>query len=237
MDLLLAQLPSREQAWALSDSYFRNGSWMYCVIKRRTFDNDFFPLAFPALGLGAGRPVITPHQLALFFMVLCLGALFDLNLPPYNQLSKRYYALAKAALALDSAGSIILIQTIMLMGTLLLNEHSHATRGGEEYWPMLGLAQKHAVALGLHRDGQNWNLPKEEVDERRRVFFELDTYETLQALCLGRPRSLASHAIDTKAPGSNSEEDMKSESICSSPLPSTDLPLRVSRPSASADAP
>lgn len=143
--MLLGQLPSREQAWALSDSYFRNGSWMYCVIKRTTFDADFFPRAYPGAGTRGGP--MSPHALALFFMVLALGALFDLNSAPYNQLSKRYYALAKAALALDPAASVVHVQTIMLMGTLLLNEHSHATSGGEEFWPMLGLAMKHAVAV------------------------------------------------------------------------------------------
>lgn len=119
---------------------------MYCVIKRRMFDNDFFPLAYSST-TSFSTPQIPPHKLALFFMILCLGALFDLNSAPYNQLSKRYYALAKASLAVDSTGSVVSVQTVMLMGTYLLNEHSHATSGGEEFWPLLGLAMKHAVAV------------------------------------------------------------------------------------------
>jgi hypothetical protein len=40
--------------------------------------------------------------------------------------------------------------------------------------------------MGLHRDGTRWNLSPELVEERRRVFWECQTADVLQANCFSR---------------------------------------------------
>lgn len=40
--------------------------------------------------------------------------------------------------------------------------------------------------MGLHRDGTRWNLSPGLVEERRRVFWECQTADVLQANCFSR---------------------------------------------------
>lgn len=40
-------------------------------------------------------------------------------------------------------------------------------KNGESAWPLWGLAARLAQGMGLHRDGERWNLPKDVVEERR----------------------------------------------------------------------
>lgn len=40
-------------------------------------------------------------------------------------------------------------------------------RNGDSAWPLWGLAMRIIQAMGLHRDGQRWDLPVAAVEERR----------------------------------------------------------------------
>lgn len=51
---------------------------MYDVITKADFSNDLFPHVFAQTGVKN----VNVHKLAVVFMVLSLGALFDLNSPP-----------------------------------------------------------------------------------------------------------------------------------------------------------
>ena len=60
------------------------------------------------------------HALAVCFFIFALGALFDVNLPPYNGEAERYYDLGRAALsakAVYDSPSIETVQSIGLMAT------------------------------------------------------------------------------------------------------------------------
>lgn len=45
----------------------------------------------------------------------------------------------------------------------------------------------HSIKMGMHRDGARWNLPQDVVEERRKVFWELNAADTFQAHCFSRP--------------------------------------------------
>lgn len=66
--------------------------------------------------------------------------------------------------------------------------------------------------MGLHRDGTRWNLAPDIVEERRRVFWECQTADVLQANCFSRScvaahqtlltlrSTIAAHHIDCAFP-------------------------------------
>ena len=68
-------------------------------------------------------------------------------------------------------------------------------------WPLLGMAMKVIQALGLHRDGEHFGLPQEEVMSRRRIFWEVSdigctpltwqlfAYDIHHSVTIARPRS------------------------------------------------
>lgn len=41
--------------------------------------------------------------------------------------------------------------------------------------------------MGMHRDGDCWNLPQDVVEERRKVFWECNSADIFQAHCFSRP--------------------------------------------------
>lgn len=41
--------------------------------------------------------------------------------------------------------------------------------------------------MGMHRDGDCWNLPHDVVEERRKVFWECNSADIFQAHCFSRP--------------------------------------------------
>lgn len=57
-------------------------------------------------------------------------------------------------------------------------------------WTLLGLALRVAQAIGLQRDPIRLGLVGEAAEHRRRVWWEVSTYEMLQSLNFGRPNSL-----------------------------------------------
>lgn len=67
-------------------------------------------------------------------------------------------------------------------------------------WGCLGLTYKVAQSIGLHRDNKIWNLSEEEARDRRRVFWELQSLDTWQALGYGRPPSLVRPHFDCPQP-------------------------------------
>jgi hypothetical protein len=41
--------------------------------------------------------------------------------------------------------------------------------------------------MGMHRDGTRWNLPEDLIEERRKVFWEVQAADVFQAHCFSRP--------------------------------------------------
>ena len=70
--------------------------------------NELIPVIYKKVASPYG-----PHDLALLLIVLGVGSLVDLNLPPYNLEAQHYYRLARATLALQpvlGAQSVVTIK-------------------------------------------------------------------------------------------------------------------------------
>nr|XP_031857529.1 uncharacterized protein CI109_007089 [Kwoniella shandongensis]KAA5524601.1 hypothetical protein CI109_007089 [Kwoniella shandongensis] len=205
-DSLLAQLPAKEDAEVLVDSYYRYFAWNHDIAPRPTFQRVFDQVY---LARETERPERKVHaqQIALVYMILALGTVQNLELPPHDESAEEYIALGKACL---SKGDFLNHGTIAGVQALITMAHYHLEteqgRDGDVSWPLWGLAMRIIVSMGLHRDGARWNLPEEVVEERRRVFWEAHTIEVFQANCFSRPSSLVSRYIDTAFPSPSAAE-------------------------------
>ena len=66
----------------------------------------------------------------------------------------------------------------------LFNRHD-LQDSGETYFPLLGMAMRMIVTMGLHRDASKWGMTGEEADRRRLLFHELLTLDRFQSLVTG----------------------------------------------------
>lgn len=84
----------------------------------------------------------------------------------------------------------------------MANLHSETEKGrsGDSAWPLWGLAMRLVTAMGLHIDGERWNLPDQVIQDRRHVFWECQTIDVFQSNCFSRPSSLRADHIDTELP-------------------------------------
>ncbi|WVN87270.1 uncharacterized protein L203_102447 [Cryptococcus depauperatus CBS 7841] len=195
LDRLRAELPDYDlEGRNLVESYWENVNWQYQPIPRAMFENDHVLSAYDT----ESSP--NAHKLACVFFVMALGAMYDLNRPPFHPRGEQLFLLGRACIStvgIEQA-SPATVQAIHLMGTYILNDKRG--NGGEVFWPILGTAVKIAQSLGLHRDGSHYGLSQYEIEERRIVWWEIVTYDRLQALCFGRPCSTSFRWSDTKIP-------------------------------------
>ena len=101
-------LPSIDRAITLCDTFLEHLSWMFHIVSRHKMVNELIPVIYKQVASPYG-----PHDLALLLIVLGVGSLVDLNLPPYNLEAQHYYRLARATLALQpvlGAQSVVTIK-------------------------------------------------------------------------------------------------------------------------------
>nr|KIR83485.1 hypothetical protein I308_06147 [Cryptococcus tetragattii IND107] len=180
-------LPPRHEASVLAESYYRYFAWHYNVVPWQTFQ-PIFDRAYRK-EMPINRKV-GAQELALLYIILAMGALHNLELPPNDPIAEEYSTLSKICLA---KGEFMIHCTTV--GIMALHKHVMAHfhletekgRNGDSAWPLWGLAMRLIQGMGLHRDGARWNLAPEIVEERRRVFWESHAADILQANCFSRP--------------------------------------------------
>ncbi|WVQ83747.1 hypothetical protein IAT38_005891 [Cryptococcus sp. DSM 104549] len=213
IEALFARLPPRDDAEVLVDSYYRYFAWNHNPAPRRTFQ-PIFDRVFNAANREHPEQSVHLQQLALVYMILAMGTVHNIELPPHDPTAEEYLALGKGCLTKGdflNHGTIPGVQALvsgMSEGTALTVQVTMAHyyletengRNGDAAWPLWGLGMSLIVAMGLHRDGARWNLPEDVVEERRQVFWECYTIEIFQANCFSRPNSLVAKYIDTAFP-------------------------------------
>lgn len=149
LGLLESFLPSHERTWSLIESYLLHASFFFRPVKRDELINTLVPTIYNAACERTKLPVnadasspnsdksyedvdvnaYSPHALATLFFIYALGALLDLNLPPYNAEAEHYYQLGRAALSLSSIFDSPQIDTIQAIGLMA----TYHTTGGKKY--------------------------------------------------------------------------------------------------------
>ncbi|KAG6853337.1 hypothetical protein C0991_005164 [Blastosporella zonata] len=133
---LESHLPSQERAYALGDSYLKHAANFFRPIKSDEFYNSFIPSIYKAAearrsenenhgspaaakaGPGSDITKNSPHALATLFFLFSLGALLDLNLPPYSSEAEHYYELGRAALGMRAVFDSPQMDTVQAMGLM-----------------------------------------------------------------------------------------------------------------------
>ncbi|KZP23151.1 hypothetical protein FIBSPDRAFT_1043094 [Athelia psychrophila] len=208
-------LPPIPRAWSLLEAYMENASCVFQPAKREHLIEDFLTPIYnakkeredPTLNLNA-RAQISPHKLAVLFLVMAIGANVDFTLPPYNEEAELYYHYARAALALRSIFDSPLIETIL---AILLLSYYHSSAGErhskDSSWALIGLACKLAQSLGMHRDPANWNMDEKTANKRRRLFWEIYSVDVFLSLAMGRPPCIELSYVDCALPQDQTEAD------------------------------
>ena len=133
---LLQKLPSLEVARSLSAIYYKHAAWMFvdlvirfCSLRLNFFirycpvpEDDFFESILRPLyeSVNALEP-LAPHRMAVFWMVLAIGALVDLDRQAHSPDAMKLYHYGRAALSIDSVleeQSITGIQALVRRGSL-----------------------------------------------------------------------------------------------------------------------
>ncbi|KIY70755.1 hypothetical protein CYLTODRAFT_419434 [Cylindrobasidium torrendii FP15055 ss-10] len=192
---LIGFLPAETEASRLCQLYYQHAAWMYTPITHEDFLQTIFR---PVYGQGStDADILSPHNLALLFMVLAMGALTDLDLPAHSPQAMQYFHLGRAALAIKP---IFEDQSIQAIQTLLLMCHFMFWNDDGARWVVMGLIVKLAQGVGLHRDPTKWGLDPQETYRRRCLTWEILTYDSWQSLTYGRPPSFSMIHVDTKMP-------------------------------------
>ncbi|KAG7097069.1 hypothetical protein E1B28_004456 [Marasmius oreades] len=205
LKLLYSHLPQRPRAWSLCETYLEHVSWQSSPIRRSEIVHDVLTPIYRNLEQAQISDefytAISPHKLAVLFIIFSLGALADLTLEPFSIEAENYFQLGRAALTLHplfDSQELSTVQAIILMA----NYHNMAGRRYtmDSGWCINSLGSKLAQSIGLHRDSARWNLDTTIVQRRRSLFYEVFCVEMVHSLALGRPPGIRMSYVDCEFP-------------------------------------
>lgn len=234
LEKLCGRLPPKREALGMVQWYFRHSYWQFRLVERRKvhtiLDAVYSSMACPdgqspvseiARLYGGSMPMesrgsrssfraVKGEELALLFMVFAIGTWFDLtqDLSAAATTAIKWFEAAQTAFATTSplsSNSVLGVQVLHLTAIHVLQ--TQQVNGADIAWPLLGMASRMTQTSGMHIDGEAWNLDPEQLNERRRQFWEVYCHDTFQAVCFGRPGNLSAHEYSCKFP---TEEDSDS---------------------------
>ncbi|KAI2835855.1 hypothetical protein CBS11852_10088 [Aspergillus niger] len=94
---LLSRLPPREEAETLVASYYRYCAWHHDVAPRATFDKTFDRVYASSSGTSLS-PKVNPQEIALVFIILAQGTMFNIEMPNYDPSTEDWLHLSELAL-------------------------------------------------------------------------------------------------------------------------------------------
>ncbi|KAF8074813.1 hypothetical protein FPV67DRAFT_1665576 [Lyophyllum atratum] len=194
--MFIRYLPSRQRTVDLACIYYRSVAWMYDPISSDDFSTSILEPIYGADGYPS-TDALHSHRLAVFFMVLANGNLYDSH-PSAVAVAEHYYALARAALSLDSVLLEVTCATVQALFLVFRFSYNASQADKEERWLLTGLATRVAHTIGLLPDGAS-NLMKYS-GVAVSLFWELFTWENWSSLVHGRPGSLFIQHADCKFP-------------------------------------
>jgi hypothetical protein len=123
-----------------------------------------------------------------------------------DSLSKRYRFATEQALARAgflNSSSLMLLQAFVFF--LICVRHQDDTR---LVWSLGGLAIHLAQALGIHRDGTNFDLNPFETEMRRRLWWHISILDTRSSEDHGTDPTFSEQFYDTKLPMNINDDDI-----------------------------
>ncbi|GAA95489.1 uncharacterized protein L969DRAFT_303565 [Mixia osmundae IAM 14324] len=197
---LRSLLPPRAQGEAFVKSFFDR---VACCLMPMREDHAFSTYVVPAYDATEANAV-HPHRLALLFAIMSIGALFMPNARDPRRDAHRYHCISQACIASSRFMTHTTLASVLTL--MLSSRYYHCTHRNpaDHSWPIVGLAVRLSLAMGLHRDGKLWGLEGVELEQRRAMWYECMFFDRAQALLLGRPYAIADSQFDTLPPSFDS---------------------------------
>lgn len=87
LELILNHLPPQPRAWSLYETYMEHASWIFQPLRREEMIDEILSPVYKAMkdkqtNSPSAIESISPHKLAVLFLIFTLGALVDLTLDP-----------------------------------------------------------------------------------------------------------------------------------------------------------
>ncbi|KAF9779329.1 hypothetical protein BJ322DRAFT_455613 [Thelephora terrestris] len=186
-------LPSHSQAVHLCEQYKK--WYRFQPIQIGDLMDDVLPFVYE------GDLTSSPHKLAVLYFVFAAGSLMDPALPPRNARAEAFCELGLKALDLRNVSASTEVETVIAI-SLLASYHGNLGTENclETAWEEMSLAIKVAQKIGLHREPSRWNLEPQQVQKRRRLFWELMSQDGVRSLSLGRPPTMSLKWVDCYLP-------------------------------------
>ncbi|PVG02732.1 hypothetical protein CPB86DRAFT_537750 [Serendipita vermifera] len=200
--LVRDSLPSQGAAYKALYEYHSRLSWSTTPDLWDDFRQDILePIYGP-------ENTANDQQVAICFITLAVAVLMDHNRPMHHPDAKRYYHLSRASISLgeDLFQSRSLYGIQYLQTLTLYNGMTNDPNGTNRAWVTLSLAIRLAQMAGLHRDNEQWDKYPEQAARRRRMWWEMMTFETIHGFAMGRPRAIHRPYFDTKMPKDDEDE-------------------------------
>ena len=124
-----------------------------------------------------------------------------------KQATLRKYRFA-AEQAFARAGFLSTQELIVLQAMLLFLTAVRRTDDTRYVWTLAGLLIRLANALGIHRDGQQFNLSPFETELRRRLWWQICSLDVRASEDHGCDPSIAEQTFDTKFPSNINDADI-----------------------------
>ena len=109
-------LPPYDRALSLCKVVPENMSWMFQIGSSRYLTTELIPSIYGSM---SGKKLdYGAHDLALLLITMAIGALVDVNQPPYNAEALRYYIMARSAAGLEpimERGSLATVRFLHLL--------------------------------------------------------------------------------------------------------------------------
>ncbi|KAF9224781.1 hypothetical protein BS17DRAFT_49346 [Gyrodon lividus] len=206
-EMIESYLPPLPRATSLCETFLKSLSWMFNIVSRQQVLDVLVPSVYKRAGGKTTEPrTYDPHDLALLFVVLAIGALVDPSLPAYNTEGQHYHRLARAALCLQPVlvkRSVVTIKALHLMS--IYNGMCGIESKLENSCSLLSLAAQVALQIGFHQDPSVWGLTGREAYERRTYFLNLLAGSLWQSLVTGRPPVIMPSVVDCRVPTETEE--------------------------------
>lgn len=213
-EMIESYLPEIQRAVSLCETFLKSLSWVFQIVTRQQIIDHLIPLIYRPGIKSLERPRYGPHDLALLFSVLALGALVDPALPPYNAEARHYQRVARAALCLQSIfseRSVVTLKALHLMSMYF--GMSGIESNAELCYSFLNLSAQAALQIGFHKDPSRWGFEGREAYERRSYFWALFSQTLWQSLATGRPPVIMPAVVDCQIPSDFDEATYQSQEL------------------------
>ncbi|TRM69062.1 hypothetical protein BD626DRAFT_4671 [Schizophyllum amplum] len=207
LELLVNFLPEEQEARRFARNYYSTAPSIYNSIPESIFmakvfgpiyDCDYSQQDFtrPASTI---CPASSAHRLSVLFTICAIAAMQDEFDPQHRHKSHFYQTLGRAAFAalpVSSGASALTIDALLLQTQLPFSMFDQTV--WNECGILLGVCRQLITASGMHRDLRHFS--QDEIEERRRAFWQYYFVESAHCLEHGNFPSFANGNLETPFP-------------------------------------